>query len=583
MKLLRLPAPRAATGLALFLLAAASVWICHLLVFAPMPGPGGAVQWRFHNLIFDSHERLHYVIRLSELHDALTHGQWIVRWCRNLEGGYGYPFFGFYAPLSYYLAEVWHLAGLDLFLAWKAHFLLMTWLSGGAVYLFARLFHGRLASTVAALLYLLAPYHILNLYVRGNVAEFTAMTVLPWLLYFTQRLILGRGSEAANRCGTALSAAALILTHNLTAFFGGLFVAGWCAVWLIRERKSFPLVEVLLSGAAGVLMSAFFWLPMVLEMKFTHFEVMDHTFRAAPSHTVAWWQYFTNSWGFGNSLPGTDDRMSFAVGWPQWLGVVWTLSMLASKRERSPRARVAVLMTLSLLMLLLLASSLVAPLWKLPVLSAIQFPWRLLAIASLCSAVAGAHGVDALRERAPRAGLAAAGALVAALIILSVPKIRVLSWFPNEASVYRPENTRRVFTNTNIGEFRPVWVRELPPGDDGSPLLSRRRVLGGDGLPVYQAPPAQATSLRFRHKSGGEGENLIYEMFYFPGWKATVDGQPLEIGPLEETGLIRVRALPGEHEYRIWLGWSPARTAGFALSGAGLLLLLLRMKTRGRR
>lgn len=554
---------------------AATAWFAHPLVYGPVPDGTGGVQWRFHNLLFDSHERLHYVIRLSELHDALTHGQWIVRWARNLEGGYGYPFFNFYAPLSYYLAEFWHLAGLDLFMAWKAHFFLMAFLSAWGAFLYARLFCGPAASTVAGLLYLLAPYHILNLYVRGNVAEFTAMTVLPFLVYYTHRLLRSSTDRSA-LAGTAASAAALILTHNLTGFFGGLFVAGYCLAWAAVRRR-FALLRVpVWAGLCGVLLSAFFWLPAALEMKHVQIGSMQHTFRETPQHIVAWWQYFVGRWGFGDSVPGTADRMTFVLGWPQW--ALFAGGVIAALRTRRPagEGNTAVLI-LGGALLLLLALASFPFVWRLPGFSALQFPWRLLAVASFCMVLPAAWSIELLSGRNRRLGSAAVVLSLAVTAAATAPKLRVQGYFPNEPGMYRPENTRNHFTSTNIGEFRPVWVRHLPQRDGETPLSRRRILNAGSGTTVRQISPDVMTDFEFTHRGGGPlaGEKLLYEVFYFPGWKLEVDGKPQPLRPQPGTGRIMFTARPGEHRYRLWLGLSPAQTAGTLLSLVGAVLLAM--------
>jgi uncharacterized membrane protein YfhO len=53
---------------------------------------------------------------------------------------------------------------------------------------------------------------------------------------------------------------------------------------------------------------------------------------------------------------------------------------------------------------------------------------------------------------------------------------------------------------------------------------------------------------------------------YFPGWQATVDGQPVEIAPDPPDGLIGLDLLPGEHEVRLRFTATPVRQVGLALS-----------------
>ena len=82
--------------------------------------------------------------------------------------------------------------------------------------------------------------------------------------------------------------------------------------------------------------------------------------------------------------------------------------------------------------------------------------------------------------------------------------------------------------------------------------------------------------------SSGSSGFLVLHDSYFPGWEATVDGQPAEI--VRANYLFRAVALvPGKH--RVEFTYRPASLkAGIALSGiSGLLLLLILVRRRERR
>lgn len=554
------------------------------------------------SLLFDSHEKLHYVIRLGEFHDALIHGQWRPRWCSNLAGGFGYPFFNFYAPLSYYLADVWHALGADLFTAWKLHFWLMAFLSAVGAFWYARIWLGVAPSAIAGLLYLFAPYHIANLYVRGNVAEFTAMTILPFLFGAYHRL-LRTGNFPSFACA-AVAFAALVLTHNITALFAAVIVAVYAIAYALRQsfksaRGDFRLrlrqtgMSVLLCAGAGVLgamLSAFFWLPAVSEMKFTQGAGLSQTFAESPQHVVYWHQFFTGDWNFGDSLPGPNDAVSFSLGWLYWLLI--GIAILSAFWRRSEHRGLVLGLAIGLFLLLLAMSQTAASLWTIPPFNLIQFPWRLLAFASLFASILAAAAAQfqpsAFRlspfpntehRPTPRASspfairlspslskhLALGALIAAATVATSLPRLRVSSYFPNSAEMYRPENTRRKFITTNIGEFLPKWVRmDSLPGE-----VSQRRISAPDGAIIRHIPADSVTDFRFRHTSAASPSTITCEIFYFPGWKATADGKAVTVRP-GNSGLIEFNASPGAAEYRVYYGTSPAGRAGWVVTGLGL-------------
>ena len=108
------------------------------------------------------------VARVFEMHQALRDGMFPVRWVSDLGYGYGYPIFIFYAPFSYYVGGFFNLF-TDSLTATKIMMVVGTLLSGVFMYLFAKEFWGKPGGVISALLYLYAPYHAVNIYVRGAV------------------------------------------------------------------------------------------------------------------------------------------------------------------------------------------------------------------------------------------------------------------------------------------------------------------------------------------------------------------------------------------------------------------------------
>src|SRR3989344_4153706 len=72
---------------------------------------------------FSSHDGGWMVVRLSAFHQALSDGQFPVRWSARLNHGYGYPVLNFLYPLPFYLGELFYLLSHSFFTALKAVFI----------------------------------------------------------------------------------------------------------------------------------------------------------------------------------------------------------------------------------------------------------------------------------------------------------------------------------------------------------------------------------------------------------------------------------------------------------------------------
>jgi hypothetical protein len=64
-------------------------------------------------------------------------------------------------------------------------------------------------------------------------------------------------------------------------------------------------------------------------------------------------------------------------------------------------------------------------------------------------------------------------------------------------------------------------------------------------------------------------------LFYFPGWKAYVNGQETPIEIAKPEGFITLWVPEGQHEVLVRFEDTPPRTAGWAIAGASLAVLLL--------
>ena len=130
--------------------------------------------------------------RLHQLTAALADGHFPARWMPDAAYGDGYPFYNFYAPLSIYVAAAFRFLGSSfvraIHLAQLAGFVVA---GLGAFYLARRWLGSPWAGLLAAVAYTVAPFHMVNVYVRGDsLAEFWAMAWYPWVLLAADRLVV---------------------------------------------------------------------------------------------------------------------------------------------------------------------------------------------------------------------------------------------------------------------------------------------------------------------------------------------------------------------------------------------------------
>lgn len=574
---------------------------------------------------FFGHDNMH-LIRLFEQDVMVRAGHFPVRWYPDVAGGYGSPHPQFYAPLFYLLAQAFRLMGLPLAASLKGAVIVVVLASSIGMYRFARAFLGNAAALVAAAAYTYAPYHMLDLFVRTAFSEMTVFAFLPFVLLAFHKLA---SSEVTPLRIAAAAAAlgALCLSHTITVMLVPPLVGGYAALlaWEVRFRRSF-LLGAAAAGLLGVMLAAFFLLPLVAEKGSVETEIYALGYFDYRKHFPTFGQLLTSPWGYGMSREGTEeDGISFRLGLLQILGCVIAAAGWRRLRDAIPRAlphlRFAAAMTAAGIFMSLPIS---APVWSLvPPLRFVQFPWRFLMLPAfgmplLCAAaallpwlkVSGARpgrrdgatispGPEPeLRAAAPRWAVAVICLLLTAAGIQMIgfqrriPLARI--GFGGDHTDMRVREIEQaaieptVFSREFIRRSTLHWFDHLPPGGYPYPPerdLDRPRaeiVRGSGELHVEEETPVRYSLTVRTHQPS----MIRLNVYRFPGWTWRLDGREAPAGPLPgRRPVLTLEVPPGEHEILATFNRTAPRWAGdltsltSLLSVAGLAGLGLR---RGR-
>lgn len=340
---------------------------------------------------FSHHDDLQ-VMRIFEMRKCILDLQIPCRWVPDMGWGNGYPLFNYYAILPYYIGALASFL-IGFVGSAKLLFLLPLILSGIFMYIFARELTGTYPSLTAAVFYMFAPFKALDTYVRGDVAESFATALIPLVFYFIYKVI--KVAQVKFMVGLSLSIAAFLLSHNImTVLFSPLILI--LSVFWLGEEKFRSWKVTTLGLLIGIGLSSFFILPAYFEKELVQIDNLtrlDLDFRA---HFVTIRQLFlSNLWGYGASTPGTNDTISFQIGYPYWWVVLASIFTAAFGLFINKEKRKYGLYFISLAVFLFsifMTHIRSAFVWEqIPILRFTQFPWRFLALtvfsASLITAI----------------------------------------------------------------------------------------------------------------------------------------------------------------------------------------------------
>ena len=527
-----------------------STWFCILLlIILAIP----LCQGLMGPLLISAHDSMAGYVRALSMSRYMGHGQLLVRWAPEINWGYGYPVFNFYPPFFSFVSVIFFQLTHHMALAVNLALIMFWVLSAIGMFLFARESWGDEGGMLSAVLYLYAPYHIVDIYVRGAFAEFSSFAILPYLLLAI--LKTSRKPSLGYMLLGIASVFVLSLTHNImsmlffpvaVAYIIYLFFTGNRSGWI------FPAGGIIV---IGLMVSSFFWVPALLEKKFLSLGFLVSMRYDFHKSFITLGNLF---WPWNN---GAMDSVTFHTG------VINTFLCLGSLAYLPKIFKINRQTGLGYVFFLIVG--VLAVFFSLPgshffwehihLLSYIQFPWRFLTIIAFAmSFLGGSAGLLIKDHLLKRIALGFIGILVMVFSLKS---------FPDISYIYQLRTVDN-FVALGEGEYTPKWVM-IPP--DKRPDSKFEIVQGRGQIGEVKAldPVHYETTLSTLVPSV-----VCFHTFYFPGWQVLVDHQSINPYIKNPFGLILFHVPQGEHDIQVVFGPTPARIAGVLISWAGVLLLI---------
>ncbi|KKT49645.1 MAG: hypothetical protein UW41_C0003G0012 [Candidatus Collierbacteria bacterium GW2011_GWC2_44_18] len=516
---------------------------------------------------FPMHDDLQ-VFRLYEVHKCILDGQIPCRWVPDAGYGYGYPLMEFYPPMPYYPMELMVLLGAGYFLPVKVMFALAFLLSGLGMYLLAKEFFGRWGGILAGVIYVYSPYHSVDIYVRGAMNEGWGMIWFPFVLLYIYRLI----TKEKSKTDFILLSIALMLqltSHNVMTLVFAPTAIIWAIFWMWKTGKFTAIKNLFLAGLLGIGLSAFFFIPVVLEQKFVHVDSMTIGYFNYLAHFADIKQLFLSRfWGYGGSTWGPEDGMSFSIGHVQWLGALLAAIMATFRLKKQKYTSMMILMVVAFgFLYAFLTHSRSNFIWeRLSILQFAQFPWRLVALIVFYFSFATGY-----------------------LVTIAIPKILkpilfsvlILSTILLNAPFFRFERHVRVTIQEKMSGLS--WENQVTGGIFDYLPRSAPKPPGGPAFTIPQYLEGQGGILNFKAGSNwmsfdvhvsSPSAKVMLPLYTFPGLTTKIDGKKVftEIDP--DLGRVVVTVNQGVHSVWSKIGYTTVRLLSDLLTLFSTLILI---------
>jgi len=511
-----------------------------------------------------------HVFRLQQFDQCFKDSQIPCRLISDGGMGYGYPLFNYYSPLSYSIAEGFHLIGFSLINSLKITFALCHIIGIFGMYLFAGLFWGNLGGFISAVIFLFAPYQATDSWVRGAIAESLAINIIPWVFYFLTKFIKNLKLKIKDWILLTVSLTALLLSHNLISLAIAPILVIYSLILLIKNKKinlkSLFTLSIPVLSSLGL--SAFFILPAIFEKNLVTVDTMTQDYFQYIIHFATLNQLFISRfWGYGASLWGPIDDMAFSIGIVQWLLPLIIIVFIFFKKifkKRYPELVEGQTIFIFFFFIIFLFSVFLTHnkstfIWQtLHFMAYFQFPWRFLSIAIFSASFISGSIILILNKKIQK---------IALIFITTITIILNISYFKEDIWYFdltdqQKLSTENILAQSGAGlkDYWPKYSQNFPTSfAPNLPIVIQGKV---DFIKYFK----KSNYSEAYYSVSTPKATINLPITYFPNWELYVDGQKTDYQIDPDLGLIQFETNQGEHNIKLYFKNTPVRKIANVIS-----------------
>lgn len=484
------------------------------------------------------HDMLLHVFQADQFQRSIASGNIYPRWMSDANNGLGSPTFIFYAPLSYYVVAVIHTMapsfGHSMIIAiWVSFFL-----SGVTMYVTANKIYSKTDSLLTAIIYQILPFHLLDLYNRGTLAELYAYVLVP-LVFLSLHRISTTKNSFWSAIGLSFSYAGLVLTHLVTGFMTSV-VAGIYIVYISCARKDKRIFLVSTSALiSGLGLSFFYLFPAFFEQKYVHIDYITNCMVC---------DYKENFLFSLKEIPQILEDFYQQLHIATLLEVtffLYAITILFKIRNNELFNSTNLIYYFLFALAFYLTTPLSSAAWNfIPGFSKLQFPWRWILIMELLLCIIVADIFNRVQLQ-PRLKLMTRLYLLTPIAIISALIIFKANMLPEKERTLldSPLQLRRYLEYT--WEYLPIWT-DIEAETIENQNKKDIRIVSGvakyyitDWLPGRRNGEINATT----------PAKVQIGTFYYPGWQLSIDGKETPFEIQNKSGMMTFYIPQGRHSF----------------------------------
>ena len=555
-----------------------------ILVSFMYVGPGNLIK---------THDGNYHLYRFATSISAFDDGQKFLQLDTDQLQGFGQAPNLFYGPMLSWLVLVVFKITSNLQISLMFLMLVATIATTfGAYYASKKIFKSEKAGFFTALFFTLEPFHVGELLTRGSFSEYLAFAFIPFIILAIYQIIFESKTDFKRIFMLAFSAFGIIMNHNLTA----VLIAAMAALFVVFNiRKVFSkpkiLFSLILAGILAVGFSAIFILPFLEVREVGIYNIFNPDFQK--------WFYVNGSqvtpadaWLPTNMFRPPAGHASVVFGLSPVL-LVLTIGFLVFRKDiKNENYRRFSMMSIIISAIFVLFSTRIFAF--IPAVqnfhSMLQFSQRMLIIQSvLLPFVAGYFIGEKLKNKRE---------IMITAAIASISYIHITTSAIEPGKVSLPMNVGVDYNLVDgisiaMGEYQPIFpkvenvkdISETAAGYVKKTISEKGRkadvISGSAKISEFEKKGSRMRLVVSENKNGAEIE---LPMFYYPGFKAVLNGKPVKTSYSNKNRMVSVKLNPGQNgALEVYYGISPATKIGSIVSGlsflaCGLFMVIKRYK-----
>ena len=214
---------------------------------------------------------IQHIARLMGTYQSIQEGQTSIM--SNFCNGFGYSWNIFYSPITALAPLIFKLLGVSFTACIKLFMFVVIFLSGYFMYVFTKkVTNNNNVSIVAAILYILAPYRLTDMYIRNALAELASFMFLP-MIFLGLYNIFNEESNKKINLWLIIGAAGLTLTHTIITMYTAILALIYILINFKELKKKRIQKKLIVCTVLVLIITAFFWMPLLEHKLAAEYEV----------------------------------------------------------------------------------------------------------------------------------------------------------------------------------------------------------------------------------------------------------------------------------------------------------------------